>query len=70
MKPYQQIKCNRCNGHGLITSWSYGVKEPDECRECGGSGTIIRYESGTYAQYPGGPLLGRATKAERETAPV
>jgi len=70
MKPYERIKCNRCDGHGLITSWSYGVKEPDECRECGGSGTIIRYESGTYAQYPGGPLLGRATKAERETAPV
>lgn len=62
MKPYERIECARCSGHGLINSWG----SPDECPDCGGAGTIVRYASGVYASWPGGPLLGRETKNEAE----
>lgn len=55
----KQIKCDRCNGHGMVTSWQFGVKEPDECKDCGGSGVLWLYPSGTLAKYYSGPLLGR-----------
>lgn len=55
----QHIKCHTCGGHGLVTSWSYGVNEPDECPTCGGSGSIWQYRSGVIAMYYSGPLLGR-----------
>jgi hypothetical protein len=66
-QPYTRVKCDRCDGHGMRTVWSFGVKEPDECPDCGGGGTIIRYASGRLASYPGGPFLGNdpaPTKAE------
>lgn len=66
MKPYETIRCPRCDGHGQVSRWSFGVHEPDECPDCGGSGNNVRYESGTIAQYPGGPLLGK----ERTTRPA
>lgn len=41
-----------CNG----LQWWTG----DDCRRCGGTGFICKHiESGTLAQYPGGPLRGR-----------
>jgi RecJ-like exonuclease len=55
MKPYETIRCARCDGHGQVSKWS----EPEECPDCGGSGQNVRYESGTIARYPGGPLLGK-----------
>ena len=57
----QNVKCARCNGHGLISVWSFGVKEPDECADCGGSGLNWRYPNGTVARFYGGPFLGRET---------
>lgn len=53
------IKCERCDGAGYRTVWSFGVKEPDECPDCGGSGRNWRYEGGAIAKYYSGPLIGR-----------
>lgn len=64
MKPYEKIKCCRCDGKGIVARWAWDGPEPDECSDCGGAGTIVRYESGYYASWPGGPMLGRDTKAE------
>lgn len=51
------VKCANCDGHGAITVWSFGVKEPDECRSCGGSGRNWRYPSGKVASHYGGPFV-------------
>ena len=46
--------CGCCNG----ISW--GGSEPVECSDCRGVGAIaVHLASGTLAEYPGGPLLGR-----------
>lgn len=59
------IKCVRCDGHGFVTTWSFGVKEPDECIDCLGSGTNWQYPKGAIAKFYSGPLIGRAlTKVE------
>lgn len=52
-RAWESIECWNCGGFGL-------VRDADECATCGGSGRVIRYtESGVYAKYQGGPLLGR-----------
>lgn len=51
------MKCQRCDGKGQVTNWSFGVREPDECSDCGGSGSVWRYNSGALASYYGGPFL-------------
>ena len=53
--PGEQVRCVHCNGHGLVANWD----QPDECRDCGGSGMNWRYPGGALARYYGGPLLGR-----------
>lgn len=58
----EHIKCDTCDGHGQRAVWSLGVKEPDECPHCGGSGRNWQYLSGAIARYYGGPFIGRATK--------
>lgn len=55
----KQCRCSRCGGHGLVTVWSFGVKEPEECEDCGGSGSLWVYPSGLLAKWYGGPLMGR-----------
>ena len=57
------VKCVRCNGHGIVSTWSFGVKEPDECKDCGGSGSNWQYSGGAIAMFYGGPLVGRAVKS-------
>lgn len=52
------IQCARCGGHGLVSSWSFGVKEPNECADCGGSGSNWLYPRGAIAKYYSGPLIG------------
>lgn len=48
------IDCHCCNG----IQW--GGEEPIECRDCGGSGHYAKHiKTGTLAQYPGGPLIGK-----------
>lgn len=54
------IRCSRCDGHGIISTWSFGVQEPDECPDCGGSGANWLYPRGAIASYYSGPLIGRA----------
>lgn len=54
MKPHTMVKCDRCDGHGIVQAW---VNIPDECPDCGGSGRICQYPSGALARYYGGPLL-------------
>ena len=58
----RSIPCARCTGHGLVTVWSFGVKEPEECADCGGSGRNWQYPSGAIARYYSGPLIGRASQ--------
>lgn len=58
LMPGHRIKCTTCDGHGQVRSWSFGVEEPDECRDCGGSGVNWQYPRGAVAQYFGGPFLG------------
>ena len=58
------ISCARCGGHGLISTWSFGVKEPDECPDCAGSGRNWQYPGGAIARYYSGPLIGRAIDQE------
>lgn len=57
----KQITCETCGGKGWRAVWSFGVKEPDECPHCGGSGLNWQYPHGAIAMYYGGPFLGRAT---------
>lgn len=52
-----EVPCYGCSGHGMVTSWSFGVKEPDECKYCGGSGSLYKYKNGAYAMYRGGPFV-------------
>lgn len=61
-RAWKSVECWRCSGFGVVDR-SY--HNPDECSTCGGSGRVIVYtESGVYAKYPGGPLLGRAALRE------
>jgi RecJ-like exonuclease len=62
----KSIQCVHCAGHGLVTVWSFGVKEPDECKDCGGSGRNWQYPRGAIARYFGGPLIGRASTKEQQ----
>lgn len=55
------IECVRCGGHGYRIVWSFGVKEPDECSDCGGSGRNWQYPGGAIAKYYSGPLIGRTS---------
>lgn len=52
--------CGCCAG----TQW--GGEEPRECDNCVGQGQYaVHLKSGTMAEYPGGPLLGRLPRSER-----
>lgn len=47
--------CGCCGG----IRW--GGESPEECDSCAGSGVIWRHKaSGSLAQWPGGPFLGKA----------
>lgn len=59
IKNGHQIVCARCCGNGLVWSWSFGVKEADECADCGGTGRNWQYHGGAIAKYYSGPLIGR-----------
>lgn len=61
-KHYERITCTKCQGHGQVANYgAFGLdfEGPDECPDCEGTGTIVRYASGALARYPGGPFLGR-----------
>lgn len=62
------VHCVRCDGKGLVSSWSFGVKEPDECPDCCGAGVNWQYDNGMVARYRGGPFVGRASIQPRETS--
>ena len=57
------LDCGCCNG----ICW--GGEEPVECYECGNSGwRYIHAASGVLAEYPKGPLCGRADPSEIKEA--
>jgi len=59
-KRFSRIRCWHCAGKGLVANYDMdGYLSPDECSVCGGCGSVIMYESGVLAKYPGGPLLGK-----------
>lgn len=61
---WSRQECGSCDGHGI---YDRSYHDPDECRSCNGSGYIWRHDrTGSYAQWPGGPFLGRDLKSERE----
>ena len=56
---WRWIDCGCCAG------LEWGGEEPRECRDCNGSGRRAWHvPSGVYAEYPGGPFLGRQGKLE------
>lgn len=55
----KHIRCGRCDGHGQVEA---GPNYPDECPDCGGSGSVVEYPSGAIAKWHGGPLLSGPTK--------
>jgi RecJ-like exonuclease len=60
---HRQIKCGRCDGKGIVASWTFDGPMPDECPDCSGSGQVTEYRNGSLAKWPGGPFLAGATKA-------
>jgi DnaJ-class molecular chaperone len=56
----KQIRCERCDGAGLVASWSFDGPIPDECPDCNGSGRNWQYPKGAIAKHYAGPLIGRA----------
>lgn len=57
----KSVRCETCDGKGVVASWSFDGPMPDECGDCGGSGRNWLYPSGLLARYYSGPLLGRTT---------
>ena len=50
---------------GCCAGIEWGGEYPDECRRCGGDGTIaLHLASQRLALYPGGPFCGRPTDGE------
>lgn len=67
MTKWTETKCGLCGGHGQCSSYTINGGDflgADECRGCNGSGRIFVSEKGAMAQWPGGPFIGRLTKAE------
>lgn len=60
-----RIRCERCDGKGVVASWSLDGPFPEECPDCGGSGLNWRYQNGSIASYYSGPFLGRAALAAK-----
>ena len=56
------IRCANCGGHGLVLDMA---GEPDECRDCFGSGRNWQYPRGAIARYYSGPLIGHARAREK-----
>ena len=53
---WEIIDCGCCNG----IAW--GGESPEECESCGGTGVLCRHEkSKVFAEYPGGPFMGKDT---------
>lgn len=52
------VTCASCGGAGIVSVWSFGVKEPDECSGCYGSGRNWRYLNGMVAKHYAGPFVG------------
>lgn len=60
----RRIRCDSCDGKGLVTTWSIDMELLDECRDCRGGGWNWQYPRGAIAAYYGGPLIGRAALKE------
>lgn len=61
-----RISCVCCSGTGLVAVWSFGVKEPEECCGCDGSGQNWQYPDGMIARYYAGPFVGRDSNRNPE----
>jgi len=61
----QSVTCASCGAAGIVSAWSFGVKEPDECSGCYGSGRNWRYPNGMVAKHYGGPFVGRDSDSRR-----
>lgn len=59
MKPHKEIKCQTCDGHGVVEA---GYHNPKECKDCYGSGKNVRYSNGSIAKFYGGPMVSGASK--------
>jgi len=67
MAKWTEIKCHDCEGHGQRSSYTIDGGDfmgADECGTCNGSGRIFQSAGGVLAQWPGGPFVGRLSKAE------
>ncbi len=53
------IKCEYCDGHGIVQHHSRFDPCPEECGWCAGNGVQWLYGGGAIASYYSGPLVGR-----------
>lgn len=68
---WKEQSCGLCGGHGQRSGYSIDGGDflgADECRDCNGSGRIFVSDKGVVAQWPGGPFIGRLSKAEQAQA--
>ena len=63
---WERKTCVCCSGYGVVSDYGNGEDfyGPKECISCNGSGQVYISAKGTVAQWPGGPFLGRLSKAE------
>lgn len=55
MVDWMRIRC-WCY-HGIVPRWE-NTEEPDECRDCNGTGFVWLSENDRVAEYPGGRFRG------------
>lgn len=66
---WHKIKCGTCDGHGMVSKYTYDGSDfegPEECGDCWGQGSIWISPKGRLALYPGGPFLGSVQKKAAE----
>ena len=58
---WKRTQCYNCDGHGLVSVYSYNpcdFEGAGECDMCDGRGSIAVSPKDRLAKYPGGPFLG------------
>lgn len=63
----KHITCSRCDGKGVVASWTFDGPMPDECPDCGGSGLNWAYASGAIAKYYTGQFLSGPSRRQAAT---
>lgn len=66
---WREKQCSGCGGHGQVSGYTADGSDftgAEECKECNGTGRVFISPKGAIAQWPGGPFVGRLSKAEMD----